>query len=470
MAMLQTVLDQANDDFDQNLERLRRYIRQRSITALNDGLDDMIRMLAEDIEALGGAASVWQGPAFPILYGRIDAGAPRTILVHSMYDVVPADEPEWIVEPFAATRMDFGNKGDCIVARGGEDTKGPLAALMSALAVYQRAGVPFPANFLIILEASELGSADLPVFVREHAEELRQADVAYWPFFTERADGTSVVWLGIKGLTTFKLRCRGGDWGGPSRGDVHSGQATWFDNPAERLVRALASMRSPDGETIAIDGFYDGRKVPTPDEERMIKILAQRLDGKQVLNEFGIARFRQDSLEDAIRAQCFDSPLNIAGLRSGFVLDDAHKAIIPGEAVASLDLRCVDGMSTDGVRDAIRHHLDRLGFEDIELAILNSYLGGGTDVRNWAVRSLLSSYEACGLDPEIWPRGSVSIASGLFTNFLGMPWIATLPGHAGGKHGPNEYIQVPGYRVAIEFLIRLFDRLAIAPKEVSANR
>jgi len=229
-------------------------------------------------------------------------------------------------------------------------------------------------------------------------------------------------------------------------------------------------MRGPDGETIAIEGFYEGRKAPTPDEERMIKILAQRLDGRQVLDEFGVARFRQNNLEDAIRAQCFDSPLNIAGLRSGFVLDNAHKAIIPGEAVASMDLRCVEGMTTDGVRNAIRRHLDKLGFEDIELEILNSYLGGGTGVRNWAVQSLLSSYEACGLDPEIWPRGSVSIASGLFTNFLGMPWIATLPGHAGGKHGPNEYIQVAGYRVAVKFLIRLFDRLAVAPENAAGKR
>jgi acetylornithine deacetylase/succinyl-diaminopimelate desuccinylase-like protein len=245
---------------------------------------------------------------------------------------------------------------------------------------------------------------------------------------------------------------------------VHSGQATWFGNPAERLVQALASMRGPDGETIAIEGFYEGRKPPTPDEERMIKVLAQRLDGMRVLEEFGVTRFRQDRLEDAIRAQCFDSPLNIAGLRSGFVLDDAHKAIIPGEAVASLDLRCIDGMTTDGVRDAIRRHLDMHGFEDIQLEILNSYLGGGTDVRNWAVQSLLLSYEDCGLDPEIWPRGSVSIASGLFTNFLEIPWIATLPGHAGGKHGPNEYIQVAGYRDAINFLIRLFGRLGAAQK------
>ncbi|MDH3701959.1 MAG: M20/M25/M40 family metallo-hydrolase [Alphaproteobacteria bacterium] len=461
---LEQTLTQAADGFDADVGRLQCYIRQPSITALNQGLDEMAGLLVADIEALGGIASVWPGPAFPIVYGKIDAGAERTVLIHSMYDVVPADEPEWIVEPFAATRMEFADKGDCIIARGAEDTKGPVSVIFSALNAMRAADVPFPVNFLLIFEASELGSADLPAFVDAYQDELRQADVAYWPFFTQRADGTPVVWLGIKGLTTFKLRCTGGDWGGPARGDLHSGNATWFGNPAERLIAAIACLRKPDG-TIAVTDFYEGRGEPSEDEERMIKILAQRLDGRRILEEFGVARFRQDSMEDAIRAQCFDSPMNIAGLKSGFVVDDAHKAIIPGEAVASMDLRCVGGMTPEGVERALRRHLDAHGFEDVTLEILNSYGGGGTPAGNWAVRSLLGTYETCGLDPEVWPRGSISIASGLFTNFLGMPWIATLPGHAGGKHGPNEYLQIDGYRRAIEFLIRLLYRIAAAERD-----
>ena len=121
-------------------------------------------------------------------------------------------------------------------------------------------------------------------------------------------------------------------------------------------------------------------------------------------------------------------------------------------------------MTPAGVEGALRRHLDAHGFEDIALEILNSYGGGGTVAGNWAVRSLLGTYETCGLDPEVWPRGSISIASGLFTNILGMPWIATLPGHAGGKHGPNEYLQIDGYRRAIEFLIRLLFRIAAAER------
>ena len=38
---------------------------------------------------LGGTAEVVPGVDFPIVQGRIDAGAQRTVLVHSMYDTTP---------------------------------------------------------------------------------------------------------------------------------------------------------------------------------------------------------------------------------------------------------------------------------------------------------------------------------------------------------------------------------------------
>ena len=58
---------------------------------------------------------------------------------------------------------------------------------------------------------------------------------------------------------------------------------------------------------------------------------------------------------------------------------------------------------------------------------------------------------------------SLAIAAKLFTD-LGMSWIATVPGHANRRHSANEYIQVAGYRKAIEYTIRLFARLAHAAR------
>jgi len=122
--MLESVLAQAASDFADHLELLQRHLRQPSISPTGEGITEMVEMLAADLTRLGGRTEIVQTPEFPVVYSRIDAGAPCTVLIHSMYDVVEADEPGWLAPPFSATRMDLWDFGDCIVGRGAEDTKG----------------------------------------------------------------------------------------------------------------------------------------------------------------------------------------------------------------------------------------------------------------------------------------------------------------------------------------------------------
>lgn len=460
--MLDRVLVQAQSDFESHLARLQRYIRQPSVSAENRGIGEMASLVAGEIGALGGVGRVVEAKEFPIVFGRFDVGAPRTMLIHSMYDTTPADESNWVVPPFEARREgDFEDLGECIVGRGAEDTKGPLATVISAVAAYRAAGVPLPCNIVMIFEASELGSGSLPGFVREHADELRGAQVCFWPWHSQRSDGSQVVFLRLKGLMTVKLRCRGGDWGGPRGVELHGAHATWIANPAHRLVAALASMKTADDSDVAIEGFYDGCTPPTPGDEALVEALVRRFDGKRVLSDLGVARFKQRSIEAAIRARCFQSEFNVAGLKSGYVSETGHKVIVPHEAVAALDIRPLDGMTVEGVVGAMRRHLDRHGFPDVSVELMNGYVGGGSPPEDWAVKELLATYGDCGIEPEVWPREAIAIAAKLFTD-LGMSWIATLPGHANRRHSANEYLQVKGYRHAIEFTVRLIWRIAHA--------
>lgn len=462
--MLEPVLRQAQRDFDAHLERLRRYIRQPSVSAENRGITETAQLIAGEIRELGGVGRVVPAKEFPIVYGRFDVGAQRTMIVHSMYDTTPADEPSWSVPPFEARRVSqFENLGDCIVGRGAEDTKGPLTTAMNAVAAYRDAGVRLPCNLVMIYEASELGSGSLPGFVAEHADELRGADVCFWPWHTQRSDGTQVVFLRLKGIMTLKLRCSGGDWGGPRGAELHGAHSTWVSNPAHRLAAALASMKTADDYDVAIEGFYEGRVPPTAGDEALVKKLVARLKPDRLRGDLNIARFKQDTLEAAVRAKCFQSEFNVAGLKAGYVSETGHKVIVPHEAVAALDMRPLDGMTVEGMVAAIRRHLDKHGFKDVSVELMNGYVGGGSPPEDWAVKELLATYGDCGIDPEVWPRESLAIAAKLFTD-LGMSWIATLPGHANRRHSANEYIQVAGYRKAIEFTIRLFARIAHAKR------
>ena len=107
--MQDKILAAAEAHFEDHVTRLQRFIRQPSVSAESRGNDEMAAMLAEEIRVLGGKAEIVPGVDFPIVYGRIDSGAPRTVLIHSMYDTTPATEPEWLVPPFDAVRMDFEN-------------------------------------------------------------------------------------------------------------------------------------------------------------------------------------------------------------------------------------------------------------------------------------------------------------------------------------------------------------------------
>jgi acetylornithine deacetylase/succinyl-diaminopimelate desuccinylase-like protein len=462
--MLSQVLDQAHNDFEAHLARLQRYIRQPSVSAENRGNNEMAQLVADEINALGGVGRVMPAKEFPIVYGRFDVGAKRTMVIHSMYDTTPADEPGWVVPPFEARRVEsYEDLGECIVGRGAEDTKGPLSTALNAIAAYRDAGVALPCNIVIIVEASELGSGSLPGFVAEHADELRGADVCFWPWHSQRANGTQWVFIRLKGLMTAKLRCRGGDWGGPRGVEIHGAHSTWIANPAQRLVAALATMKNADDEVV-IEGYYEGREPPTPGDEALIKALVARFDAKSALADLGVTRFKQETVEAAIRARCFTSELNIAGLKAGYVSETGHKVIIPHEAVAALDMRPLDGMTVDGMIASIRRHLDKHGFPDVSIELMNGYVGGGSPPEDWAVKELLATYGDCDIDPEVWPRESIAIAAKLFTD-LGMSWIATLPGHANRRHSANEYIQVKGYRQAIEFTVRLIWRIAHAERK-----
>ena len=450
---------------DANLEnhiaRLQRYIRQPSVAALSQGNEEMAALLAADIRDLGGQADTVAGVDFPLVYGRLDANANRTVLIHSMYDTTPASEPDWIAPPFEARRVTLNKLGECIVGRGVEDTKGPVSAVMAMIDSFRQTDINLPANLILLFEASELGSASLPVFIHDHAAELKDADIAYWPWHTQRSDGTAVAWLGCKGLMLLRLTLNGGAWGGPLETDLHAQHSSWIANPAHELTAALASLKSEDDLTITVAGFGDNA-LPSEEDEQLVRALASRLDPDLLLSDIGANRFKHGSFLDALRAHVLEPEINISSIHGGYSEDAGHKAIIPHKAWANIEVRPIDGMSVDQVLRCLRDHLDRHGFGHVEVVKQSGYVGGRVRAGSWAAQALTKTYREMGFDPEIWPRTATAIAVDLFTKTLGIPWVGTCPGHAGGKHSANEYLQLSTFGGAIEFIARLVWRLGQA--------
>ena len=93
----------------------------------------MAALLAGEIREAGGEAQVVATAEFPVVFGHIDAGAERTLLFHGLYDVTPAEEPNWIVSPFAPEVRELEDLGRCVIGRGAEDMKSGIAAAMNMI-------------------------------------------------------------------------------------------------------------------------------------------------------------------------------------------------------------------------------------------------------------------------------------------------------------------------------------------------
>jgi len=125
-------------------------------------------------------------PGHPLVVGELPGppGAPR-LLRYGMYDVQPAQEPDWTSPPFAAEVRDLPGVGPAVVARGSANSRGCLACFFPAAAVRARAG-----------DLTAEGAFDLDL--------------------TACLDGQPELILGGKGLCDLELVCEAGGWGGPA--------------------------------------------------------------------------------------------------------------------------------------------------------------------------------------------------------------------------------------------------------------
>ena len=68
----------------------------------------------------------------PGVWGYLDAGAAKTLVVYLMYDVQPVNPEDWQSPPFAAEVIDHP-LGRVMMGRGATNQKGPERAFLNAV-------------------------------------------------------------------------------------------------------------------------------------------------------------------------------------------------------------------------------------------------------------------------------------------------------------------------------------------------
>ena len=433
--------------FPEGLEYARRLLRQPSVSATGEGVRECAELVRQMMAEIGFRTETFEKGGHPLVIGRLEVGAPVTLVEYEMYDVQPIGDPAaWRSPPFAAEIHDVEGVGPSVIARGATNSKGALAGHLWTWKTIRDVD-EMPVNLTILAEGEEeISSHNFIEYVRTHRRALR-ADAAIANDYTEDLRGVPAVYLGAKGCVYLTIWSRGNKAkGGPMESEIHSSNAVWIASPVWRLLQALNTLVDKDQRPV-IDGLWAEVRPPSRKDREMVRALAKRFDPKAWLREERTQKFKYDgSKENLLRTYLFEPTVNICGLYSGYTEHGGTKTILPHEAYAKVDLRLVKDMTVEGTLRKLRVHLRKRGFDDLTIEVHGPYGPAKTDPDSWIARAAIETIRAHGKDPEVWPSSGGTMPAFAFDEYLHLPWVATGLGYGSRAHAPNEYASVDGMK------------------------
>jgi acetylornithine deacetylase/succinyl-diaminopimelate desuccinylase-like protein len=451
-----------DDHVESYIDDIMCAVRQPSVSQSGEGVAEMAEWIASYLRDLGADVRLVPGRHAPIVEGELgaDSTLPK-LLLYELYDVQPAaGQPGWSVPPFAASTITDETGRRRLVGRGTFNSKGPLVASLAVLKACRDSGIAPPVNLRFLIEGEEeIGSPSLPGYIEANRAQLAACDAAFIPYFSTTERGETVLRLGFKGLVLLEFRVAGGTWGGPARGDIHALHGALVTNPAWYLIRALASLVD-QYERLVVDGLDRLMPPPDPLDLELISVAAQQHDFAAYRTEIGVDRLKRDApAADLLKDLMLSATLNIDAIAAGEIDEGTDPAtIIPRTARAFADLRLLDGMEPPAVVDLIRAHLDRRGFNNVQIRVRAAYPASRSRHDEPVVKAMIEACRAHAADVRVYPIHAGAAPMYLFSKVLGLPYAFGGVGHGGRSHAPNEYIMVddiaPFMKSIASFLFR----------------
>lgn len=425
-------IDQNSNRF---LEEYKSFLQQPSISAQDIGIKACADLLKKMMQDVGITASIIPTRGHPIVFGTLQSKntKAKTLLIYGHYDVQPP-EPlnEWISTPFKAE-----TRNDNIYARGATDDKQLFIHLKATEAFLQTKGdVPLNLKFLFEGE-EEIGSPNLPKFVKEN-KELLAADAMICFDGNLHSEKQPMVMLGSKGILTVELSSKCADV------DIHSSYATIVQNPAWKLIWALNSIKNIE-DKILIDGWYDNVKAPTQLDITYLKKLL--FEEEEVKKKWGISTFINDLTDlELVTKLLFAPTCTVVGFDSGYK-GPGFKTVLPSKAFAKIDFRLVNAQKPNDCLLKLKTHLKKHGFSDIEVKVHGTLEPSKTEISAPINRAVMIALEQIwGIEPVVYPTNFASGPGYLFTKFLGLQKVKSGIGHPfSNLHAPNEFLPIDNF-------------------------
>ena len=431
-------------------EKLKVLISKKSIFAQQIGLLDVATYLKEMFEEAGADVVLDDSYAAPFVMARFESTVPnaKTLIFYNHYDTVPADADQvWENgNPFELTISE-----GYIYGRGIDDDKGHITARLSALKKYQaRQDGQLPVNVIFIMGgAEESASVYLDKYLSKYKEHLIGADLLVW----EQGHRNSLHQLeiagGNKGIVTFDLQVKSADL------DIHSSYGGVIDSASWYLLSALQSMRAADGR-ILVDGIYE--QVQEPNEREFALVEEFALATSQSMKDiYGLTLpTLVEDRREFLKRLYFEPSITIEGLSTGY-LGQGVKTIIPAQASAKMEVRLVPGLEPHDVLDKIRQHLDKHGFDKIEVIFTLGEMSYRSDMSHPAIVNVIE------LAKKLTPEGVAVLPTSpgtgpMHTVFhaLGVPIVGFGLGNANSRdHAGDENVSIDDYYSHVELVEEL---------------
>ena len=443
---------------DDHLAQLDEFLRIESVSADPDRNDDVRRAaqwIVDELTRLGvEKATVHETSAHPIVTAEWMKAGPDapTVLVYCHYDVQPADPlDEWVRPPFEPRHED-----ERVYARGSGDDKGQLFMHLKAVEAWMKTAGRLPVNLRFFFEGDEeVGSEPIEEFIAAHPE-LLQADVCVVSDGdTFDDDGTPAIGYGLRGIGYWEVKVRG------PRQDVHSGQyGGGVDNPANVLVRMLASLVDKDGR-VTVPGFYD--RVRDLNDEERAAYAALPFDEGAWAEETGVSQPMEGERGFTLLERLSARPtFDINGIWGGYS-GEGSKTIIPAWAAAKISTRLVPDQDYREIERLMTQHLERIAppTVTVEVKVIHGGAPAITPLDHPGIapakRALTAGF---GKEP-LFQRsgGSVPVVAALDAQLGLKTLMVGFANPTGNFHAPNEWMSLRNIRDGMASLVHLWGEL-----------
>lgn len=419
------------------LEVLRAYLR---IDTSNPPGNEAVaaRYIGSLLEAEGiDCEYIETAPGREAMVARLAGdGSRRPLMLANHLDVVPVDRQFWDVDPFGGEVMDGR-----IYGRGAVDMKGTGVMHLFAMILAKRRGLTLKRD-LVLLSApdEEVGSGAGVDWLVKHRRELFDVEFCLNEGGSGMADfgGDPAHLFDIavaeKEMAPFRLTVVGtpGHGSKPAR-----------DNPAVRLVRALAKLAC---------------------WERGVVLTPETRDYLRRLHEGGLVADLDDTaaVEAAVKASpdteaAFMNTLNVTMIDAGLKTN-----VIPAKAEAIVDCRLLPGQRRQDWKRQVEAYLDdpRVEFSflsDRESAMARS--DWDTDLVRIIREVIVEAFE----DALVVPSTSIVGTDNRFLRPLGVPAYGFIPcllsqAERDGFHANNEFLAVDNFNMGLELMYEVVRR------------